>query len=135
MQFDFHFGSERPVSPGESWITVGTHRVRFYFIRHRRARRYVLRLRPDGSARVTIPRGGSTAEASRFLYKNVSWLQQQLLRQAAQPSRSRCWELGTQILFRGEPVRLEPATNGHAGFIRFGTETVRVSGVETDLRP
>jgi len=32
-------------------------------------------------------------------------------------------------------VRLEQATNGHSGFIRFGTETVRVSGVETDLRP
>ena len=28
-----------------------------------RARRYLLRLRPDGTARVTIPRGGSQAAA------------------------------------------------------------------------
>src|SRR5882724_9984628 len=135
MQFDFHFGSERIDSPDKSWITVGAQRVRFHFVRHRRARRYVLRLRPDGSARVTIPRGGSTAEASRFLHKNIPWLKQQLLRRAAQPARSRCWEPGTQILFRGETVHLEPVPNGDAGCIRFGTEVVRISGTETDLRP
>src|SRR6266436_2429915 len=135
MQFDFHFGSERIDSPDKSWITVGAQRVRFHFVRHRRARRYVLRLRPDGSARVTIPRGGSTAEASRFVHKNVAWLQQQLLRQATQPAHSRSWELGTKILFRGETVTLGAATNGDAPLIRFGTETVRINGAETDLRP
>ena len=134
MQFDFRFDPE-PVFPDENWLTVGAQRVRFHFIRHRRARRYILRLRPDGSARVTIPRGGSTAEASRFVDKNIPWLQQQLLRQAAQPARDRAWQLGTRILFRGEPVLLELAPNGEPGLIRFATETIAISGAETDLRP
>src|SRR5438552_10807270 len=117
MQFDFRFNPDRPVSPDENWIRVGAQRVRFDFVRHRRARRYVLRLRPDGSARVTIPRGGSSAEASRFVHKNIPWLQRQLLRQAVQPTRSRGWPLGTKILFRGEPLLLEPAPNGEPGLI------------------
>ena len=135
MQFDFRFDPERPVSPDENWVPVGAERVRCHFVRHRRARRYILRLRPDGSARVTIPRGGSIAEASRFLHKNIPWLEQQLLRQAAQPRRSRAWQLGTKVLFRGEYEVLEPVANGDTGLIRFGTETVRISGAETDFRP
>jgi predicted metal-dependent hydrolase len=135
MQFDFRFDPERPVFPGENWVTVGRKRVRFHFIRHRRARRYVLRLRPDGSARVTIPRSGSIAEASRFVHKNIPWLQRQILRQASQPAWTRPWQVGTQILFRGQPVFLELAPNGEPGLVRFATENVRISGSETDLQP
>jgi len=40
--------------------------LRIHFVRMRRARRYVLRVRPDGDLRVTIPRGGSRSEALRF---------------------------------------------------------------------
>jgi len=40
--------------------------LRIHFVRMRRARRYVMRVRPDGDVRVTIPRGGSKAEAIRF---------------------------------------------------------------------
>jgi predicted metal-dependent hydrolase len=39
----------------------------------RQARRYVMRIRPDGSARVTIPRGGSRAEARRFAERHLEW--------------------------------------------------------------
>ena len=39
----------------------------FYFVRHRRARRYLLRVEPDGRVRVTIPRGGSRREADAFV--------------------------------------------------------------------
>ena len=135
MQFDFRFDPERPVAPDENWLMVGAQRVRLHFVRHRRARRYVLRLRPDGSARVTIPRGGSIAEASRFLHKNLAWLQQQLLHQAVQPARSCSWKLGTEILFRGKHVPLEPAGNGDPGLIRFATEIVHISGHAMDFRP
>ncbi len=135
MQFDFRFDPERPVSPDENWLSVGAQRVRLHFVRHRRARRYILRLRPDGSARVTIPRGGSTAEASRFVHKNIPWLQQQLLRPAAQAARSLSWQIGTKILFRGEYAPLETVGNDAPGLIRFATETVRISGAETDFRP
>jgi predicted metal-dependent hydrolase len=46
----------------------------FYFIRHRRARRYLLRVEPDGRLRITIPRGGSRREAAAFAARNVAWI-------------------------------------------------------------
>ena len=51
------------------------------FVRHPRARRYVVRLNRDGSVRVTIPRGGSRREADAFLARQQVWLQQQRARQ------------------------------------------------------
>ena len=39
----------------------------------RQARRYVMRVRPDGAVRVTIPRGGSQAEARRFADRHREW--------------------------------------------------------------
>jgi predicted metal-dependent hydrolase len=46
----------------------------------RRARRYVMRVRPDGDLRVTIPRGGSKAEAVRFAGKHLEWARRQRAR-------------------------------------------------------
>jgi hypothetical protein len=39
----------------------------------RTARRYIMRVRPDGAMRVTIPRGGSRAEAQRFAERHRDW--------------------------------------------------------------
>jgi len=50
---------------------------RVHFIRMRQARRYVMRLRPDGDLRVTIPRGGSRAEAERFVERHRTWAERQ----------------------------------------------------------
>ena len=46
----------------------------------RRARRYVMRVRPDGDLRVTIPRGGSQAEARRFAERHMDWARRQRAR-------------------------------------------------------
>jgi len=51
-----------------------------YFIRHRRARRYVLRVENDGRLRVTIPRGGSRCEAEAFVQRNIEWIVRQRTR-------------------------------------------------------
>ncbi|MEO6237101.1 MAG: SprT family zinc-dependent metalloprotease [Vicinamibacterales bacterium] len=51
--------------------------VRIHFVRMRRARRYVMRVRPDGDLRVTIPRGGSKAEALRFAERHMAWAARQ----------------------------------------------------------
>jgi predicted metal-dependent hydrolase len=51
-----------------------------YYVRHRRARRYVLRVDIDGRVRVTIPRGGSRREADAFAEKHVAWVAQQRAR-------------------------------------------------------
>jgi hypothetical protein len=135
VQFQWLFAPAQPVSPDENWLRVGARPVRLWFVRHRRARRYILRLRPDGAARVTIPRGGSLAEAKRFAERNVAWLEQQLLRQALRPRRPETWAAGTEIFLRGERVRLELGGNGEAGLVRFGAEAVRISHADGDLRP
>lgn len=44
-----------------------------HYVRMRQARRYVMRVRPDGAVRVTIPRGGSRAEAERFAERHRDW--------------------------------------------------------------
>jgi predicted metal-dependent hydrolase len=55
-----------------------------YFVRHRRARRYILRVESDGCLRVTIPRGGSRREAEAFVQRNVDWIVRQRSRTQAE---------------------------------------------------
>jgi predicted metal-dependent hydrolase len=121
-------------SPAEAVLAVNGRQVPVALIRNLRARRYVLRLQPDGSACVTIPRGGSAAEARRFAERHSGWLARQLERLAARPGRPREWLIGTDILFRGEPVRLEADTNGESGWIRLGGERVKVTDPGADVR-
>lgn len=45
-----------------------------YYVRHRRARRYLLRVDLDGRVRVTIPRGGSRREADAFTARHLDWI-------------------------------------------------------------
>jgi predicted metal-dependent hydrolase len=59
VQLRFEFGSTEPLV--------------IHYVRVRRARRYVMRVRPDGALRVTIPRGGSQAEARRFADRHLDW--------------------------------------------------------------
>jgi predicted metal-dependent hydrolase len=52
------------------------------FLRHPRARRYVVRVRPDGTVRVTIPRWGSRREAMAFAEEQRGWIERQRARLA-----------------------------------------------------
>ncbi len=132
MQLEWFFSRERKEQVEGDWLFVGAQRVRLCFVRNRRARRYVLRLKPDGVARLTVPRGGSVGEARRFAERQTAWLQKQLLRQATMPVRSSEWLLGTEIYFRGQLVRLELSAPGE---VRFGTETISVPDAAADMRP
>jgi predicted metal-dependent hydrolase len=114
---------------------AGRRPVRLCFVPNPRARRYILRLRPDGSARVTVPRRGSLAQARQFAQSHARWLETQLLRQSARPVRPKHWLLGTEILFRGESVRLQTNDQHQPGQVRFGAESVPVSIANADLRP
>jgi len=60
--------------------------IQFYFVRHRRARRYLLRVELDGRVRVTIPRGGSKREADAFAFRHLDWIARQRARLPAAPS-------------------------------------------------
>src|SRR5262245_31901848 len=110
-------------------------RLPLRFVRHPRARRYVLRLCPDGTARVTLPRRGSWAEGRRFANKNIGWLEKQLLRQANRPVAARDWAPGTEILFRGDSVRLEVSALSQSYEVRFGDQIIRIKQPATNLRP
>lgn len=130
----FRFPLFQQFTPDES-LEVGGRRLPLVLIRHPRARRYLLRLNPDGAARVTIPRGGSVAEARRFAERSKAWLEQALQRQAARPFRSRLWRVGTSILLRGESVVIEMAAGVTGNAVRFGSEVVTVAEGITDFRP
>jgi predicted metal-dependent hydrolase len=52
----------------------------FAFVRHPRARRYVVRVKPDGTVCVTIPRRGSRREAAAFAEAQRDWIERQLRR-------------------------------------------------------
>ena len=59
------------------------------FVRHPRARRYIVRVRPDGSVRVSIPRWGSKREALAFAEQQQAWIDKQRARIAAEQSQQR----------------------------------------------
>jgi predicted metal-dependent hydrolase len=72
--------SVRPESPG---ILQRQTPFSVEFVRHPRARRYLIRVRLDGSVRVTIPRGGSRREAAQFVEQQRAWVAGQLHRVAS----------------------------------------------------
>ena len=120
-------------SHGES-LAVAGQRVPLLLVRNARARRYVLRLRPDGAARVTVPRGGSFSEARRFARRNLAWIETQLKRPPAYPPTPAQWLPGSEILFRGELERLEVEIN-EDNAIRLGSEKLTGLNLAGDLRP
>jgi predicted metal-dependent hydrolase len=124
-----------PASPTETTVQTGEGLVELRLVRHRGARRYTLRLGADGAARVTIPRGGSRAEAIQFVRERLGWLAEQVRNRAAKPPVDRSWRAGTTILFRGDSVVLEASANGAAGVVRFAGQSVPVRSVDGDLRP
>lgn len=130
MQFDFFLPKQR--EPRGEWLTAGKQQVPLLLVRNRRARRYVLRLRPDGTARVTVPRGGSDAEARRFAMRNRDWIERQLGKIRERLQHPQPWTIGTGILFRGDTINIEMGTNGDSGTIRFGSEVLKNPG--PDLR-
>jgi predicted metal-dependent hydrolase len=59
------------------------------YVRHPRARRYVVRVRSDGTVRVTIPRWGSKREAAAFAEQQRGWINKQLARLQIEGSKPR----------------------------------------------
>jgi predicted metal-dependent hydrolase len=135
MLFEWIFGPQPPPAFPVVHLSAGSQPLPLLMVRNPRARRYLLRLRPDGTARVTIPRGGSPMEARRFVERHAAWLERQLQRLQAQPRKPAVWQLGTEILLRGDPVRIEAGPNGKIETVRFGDELLRVPDPAADLRP
>ena len=60
---------------------------RYEFVRHPRARRYVIRVVGDGTVRVTVPRWGSKREAEAFAGRERAWIEKQQRRVEAERER------------------------------------------------
>jgi predicted metal-dependent hydrolase len=100
------------------------------FVRIRRARRYILRVRPDGTLRITVPRGGSRAEALRFAAQQRQWVERERARVRAEHAPV-AWGDGTAILLRGIEHTIRVASDGAS--VRYADRIVRLER-GTDVR-
>ena len=87
-------------------------------VRHPRARQYVLRVLPDGTPRVTIPRWGSKREALAFFEAQRDWVARQRVTQAERAREravSREWREGHDLMLEGRRVALRRGSGRRAG--------------------
>ena len=99
----------------------------------RKARRYIMRVRPDGSLRVTIPRGGTKAEALAFLGRHLAWITKERARVAREQAPVR-WTAGTAVLLDGVPHHIVLLDGPGGPIACYGGRSVRVKTVD-DVRP
>ena len=110
------------------------------FVRVRRARRYILRVRQDGTLRVTVPRGGSRREAEQFVQKHEKWIARERTRVRTE-SPSPEWSHGTTILLHGNPVHIAVESQSRGRRVLYGERSLLVRdgvdvrrSIEADLR-
>jgi predicted metal-dependent hydrolase len=110
------------------------------FVRTPRARRYILRIRPDGSLRVTVPRWGSKREARDFVARQRRWIERERQRVLLEHG-SREWQHGSEIWLRGERVRIVVSRHDDGIVILYGDRRVAArtgdnvrAAIELDLR-
>lgn len=96
----------------------------FLFVRSPRARRYILRLRPDGVVRVTIPSRGSRREAVAVIERHRDWLERQWRQRLATQQASRRWQHGTRIYYRGREVPLSVVPRPGGVEVRFDDQVL-----------
>jgi predicted metal-dependent hydrolase len=143
VQFDLPFAqqdeTDEPAGGDAGLRATESHPV-IEFVRVRRARRYILRVRPDGTLRVTVPRGGSRREAEQFVQKHQRWISGE--RQRVQVEHApRQWQHGSEILLHGTRVQIAVEADPVERVIRYGPRTITAPAdadvratVEDDLR-
>lgn len=114
-------------------LAVENKLVPLEFIRNTRARHYILRLTPEGVARVTIPWGGSKTQAHAFAQTKTDWLARQLQR-AAKRRQASDWKPGSKILYRGEWVRIAVRIDHGRQIVEFADQSFVLRTKESDLK-
>jgi predicted metal-dependent hydrolase len=94
------FDTDSPPSPGA-----------FVFVRHPRARRYLIRVADDGTVRVTLPRWGSRREAAAFAEQERDWIEKQQRRAEHDSCRPKPAAVSPDVerVLRGRAARELPA--------------------------
>lgn len=118
-------------------LVLATGTVSVMYVRHPRARRYRLLFRRDGTARCTIPRRGTLAEARRFVAENDTWLAERLKAHLAGPRAPQPLRPGGSCFLGGEDVTLvvAPVAEGEAAVARLGEIEFKADLAVPDLRP
>lgn len=124
--------AEAPPARPELAVGSGTSRFLLHLVRFRRAKRYIMRIRPDGALRVTIPRGGSRGEAIRFAERHLAWAVRQRARLRAR-GVDQPWGEGTAVLLDGVPYRIEIERRPDGVHVRLGSISGSV-GQDDDIR-
>lgn len=137
MQFDLPFLRSTPPSP-EVPETPAAEGIEF--VRTPRARRYILRVKPDGTVRVTVPKRGSRSEAIDFVGRHLAWIAKQRARVRRDQSPVR-WTHGSTILLDGQSVTITIEPVDGKLFANYGGRSLRVrddadvrGAIEGDLR-
>jgi predicted metal-dependent hydrolase len=111
--------------PPRGVLVMGRRLWTVTYVRHRRARHYILRFADDGSLRVTIPRGGSRKDAEQFARGKAGWIErEQYRREMARGNAASMWDASLRPQAERElPARLAElaAEHGH----RVAAVTVR----------
>jgi predicted metal-dependent hydrolase len=127
VQLELPFLRSEPAPPGVPPADRSTAPPPVVYVRVRRARRYILRVRPDGTLRVTIPRGGSRAEAAQFVVQQQRWVEREQGR-VRDTHAPRAWTGGTTLLFRGEPAVIRVAAGPLGLDVRYADRRLHVTG-------
>lgn len=117
-----------PAQPARRLLSIRGQTYQVTIARHRWARRYVLRVAPNGTLRLTVPRGASIGGGLKFAEGQAEWIARERARQQA---RSAPWRAGSVVWFRGrhEVIRI-------AGTVLTLADE-RIEGVDAaaDVRP
>ena len=113
---------------------VIAHGIPVNLVRRPRARRYLLSLLPDGTARLVIPRRGTEAEALGFLKRSEPWLLRRHEQWRARATARQPWQEGSCFLYRGEEVALSVDTQVDGVALRFADQVVKLPRAEADYR-
>jgi predicted metal-dependent hydrolase len=100
-----------------------------------RARRYLLGLRPDGTARLVIPRRGTETEGLRFLDRSEAWLLKRVAQWQSQGRARQPWQEGVNFLFHGEETVLRVESGEGSLRLCFADQVIPVPHALPDYRP
>ena len=113
---------------------VWKHGITVHIVFRPRARRYLLGLRPDGAARLVIPRRGSEAEGIRFLERSEAWLLKRVAHWRSRSHAREPWMDGSHFLLRGEETVLRVEMADGAPRLCFADQVIPVPHALPDYR-
>jgi len=122
------------VRPAANGLLAWKHGIAVRIVRRPQARRYLLGLQPDGTARLVIPRRGTQAEALRFLDRSEAWLLRRMAQWCSRSASRLAWKDGTRFLFRGEEVTLRVEPEGAGVKLAFADQVIALPAAMSDYR-